>query len=915
MNFLYLIIITPIEMLLESVYSFLIVVVRHNHAFSILGISALITLLCLPLYSKAERIQEKERQIRQKMSRRVASIKKHFSGDERHMILSMYYRENHYHPVMALRSSISLVIQIPFFIAAYHFLSHYTALKGESFLVIQDLGAPDGLLRLGENRINLLPVLMTAINIGSASIYTRGFAIKEKMQLYAMAILFLVLLYASPSALVLYWTSNNVFSLLKNIVYKCKRPLRVLYLTVVLALFSGCLYVIFFRSQSRTMRFYFSSLSILLSLLVAAIPLYVRFINAFGRKWFRHLVNSFKELHTLYALACIGLFLLSGFFIPFNVVASDPAEFASVSAMASPFSALVPPLFIALGLFVLWPLLIYAFAPKKVKALLAFWFSAILLVALFNTFLFSGNYGMLSQTLTFPPGTGFSPDPSLRLLNALCLVATGVLLLFVFRKSCVKIIGGVLTIACFSLVILGFGKIIEIKRGYAAYQAVLAANEDSREDSLPAGALDRVIHLSKTEKNVFLIMLDRAIGSYFPLILEERRELEEAFSGFVYYPNTVSFFRATNLGAPPIFGGYEYTPENLQKRRNDLMLDKHNESLLMLPELFREQGYAASFFDAPYVNYQSVMEKSFFTERGIATDTLDGKYAEHFIGELGPDAPVSPIDMDVVLRRNFVMYSLFCMAPPDLRSVIYKNGSYWSVIDTSRTDVVSGSSLGSYAELYYLPQISDFDSEKNTFTALVNYLTHSPSLLQYPDYTVVSRITDFGPERFNGHVNSLQHYHVNIAAYLLLARWFDWMRDNGVYDNTRIIIVSDHDEMVIKPLFSDALNNINTYYNPVLLVKDFDSGGSLRTDSSFMTTADVPILAVKDIAPNPKNPFTGNELKSEKEDGVNIFLGGSSMLRDYAGFASLDRVSSFYHVHDDIFKEKNWTKFTRKYDE
>ena len=43
---------------------------------------------------------------------------------------------------------------------------------------------------------------------------------KSKFQLWIMAFLFLALLYNSPSGMVLYWTCNNVFSLVKNIINK-----------------------------------------------------------------------------------------------------------------------------------------------------------------------------------------------------------------------------------------------------------------------------------------------------------------------------------------------------------------------------------------------------------------------------------------------------------------------------------------------------------------------------------------------------------------------------------------------------------------------------------------------------------------------------------------------------------------------
>jgi hypothetical protein len=260
------------------------------------------------------------------------------------------------------------------------------------------------------------------------------------------------------------------------------------------------------------------------------------------------------------------------------------------------------------------------------------------------------------------------------------------------------------------------------------------------------------------------------------------------------------------------------------------------------------------------------------------------------------------------------MYSLFSISPPYLRGIIYQGGSYWSAIETSRNDVVTGSAVNSYSELYYLPELTKIDGDKNTLTIMVNYLAHSPSFLQYPDYTVVSRITDFGPDIFGGHSPSFQHYHVNAASYLLLANWFDDLKTKGVYDNTRIIIVSDHDEMVVKPLFSPSLNTINTYYNPILLVKDFNATGDVKTDMTFMTNADSPLLAIEGLLEDPKNPFTGKALRAEKENGANIFLGGSSQLRDYTGYEALDKVSQFYHVSDTIFDEGNWKKITKRYE-
>ena len=86
-----------------------------------------------------------------------------------------------------------------------------------SFLGIADLSKPDAMIRLGAFSVNVLPILMTVINLASALVYTHNMTRRDKMQLYGMAAVFLVLLYDAASGLVLYWTCNNIFSLGKNI--------------------------------------------------------------------------------------------------------------------------------------------------------------------------------------------------------------------------------------------------------------------------------------------------------------------------------------------------------------------------------------------------------------------------------------------------------------------------------------------------------------------------------------------------------------------------------------------------------------------------------------------------------------------------------------------------------------------------
>jgi len=207
--------ITPLELLYEVIFMKMYDMTL-NYGVSIVFLSLIVNLLALPLYRKADEMQKKERDDRQRISKWEDHIKKHFKGDERYMILQTYYRQNGYNPVYALRSAIPLLLQIPFFIAAYRYLSGLEELRGVSFIGIRDLGCPDALITAGALSINLLPVIMTVINLLSAHVYLKDRALKDRVQSYVIAVVFLVLLYRSPAGLVLYWICNQVFSLVKN---------------------------------------------------------------------------------------------------------------------------------------------------------------------------------------------------------------------------------------------------------------------------------------------------------------------------------------------------------------------------------------------------------------------------------------------------------------------------------------------------------------------------------------------------------------------------------------------------------------------------------------------------------------------------------------------------------------------------
>ena len=148
LDILYTIFIMPLQLAFETLYMMTNSVIDYP-GLSIVALSLMMNFLVLPLYMRADAMQEHERDMENKLRRGVNHIKKTFKGNEKSMMLSTYYKQNGYKPTDVFKGSISLFLEIPFFISAYMFLSNLELIKGVNFWFISDLGSPDGLIAIG----------------------------------------------------------------------------------------------------------------------------------------------------------------------------------------------------------------------------------------------------------------------------------------------------------------------------------------------------------------------------------------------------------------------------------------------------------------------------------------------------------------------------------------------------------------------------------------------------------------------------------------------------------------------------------------------------------------------------------------------------------------------------------------------
>ncbi len=883
---LYLIIIYPLYQIVEFSYE-VFNSVFGNTGISVIGVSVAITLLCLPLYAVAEKWQQIERDTQAKLKSGIERIKTTFKGDEQYMMLTTFYKENHYHPMMALRSSFGLLIQIPFFIAAYNFLSNNAALIGKSFFFIKDMGNSDKLFTIAGFAINMLPIAMTLINIIAGAIYTKGFSFKEKAQIYGMALVFLVILYNSPSGLVLYWTMNNVFSLIKNIFYKLKNPLKVFYIFCCTAL-TLCIVYILIKKFDRITIF------ILLDVLLIVLPFAIKFSRKFFANLFAPYIQNQKKTLSLFLTSTFSLAVLCGIVIPSLLMTSSTAEFCYIDSYTNPIYFLYNSFMQALGLFVFWPVCLYFLFSKKTKAVFAIGALTILILGLINNFVFQGNYGTVLPEIEFTEHKTFFPTKKEFILNVFAMILALSFIFILLKKQLKKATATLSSVILIGMIGFSLFNIVQIQNFFVNYER----------PSAQLSQTDKCINLSKTKKNVLVIMMDRSTGYIIKPVFDAKPELYKQFAGFTLYPNTVSFGSWTIQGADCLYGGYEYTPWEMNHRRELPMVEKHNEAISLQSKIFSENGYKVTVLDPPYPNYDAPpIFKAFENLPNTKAYSKIGKYSRLWYEENG--ITPAPIRSNLI-KRNHIWFSILKISPMILRPVIHFH-DFWMPKTGGGQQSISDF-IDNYAVLNYLPEFTNVENDENCFVIMDNEIAHTQVYTQYPDYTPSLNVTDIG----KGFWNSQKEFHVNMSGYTLLGKYMNYLRENGVYDNTRIIIVADHGAATrCENLFEDSIGpRMFEYFNPVLMVKDFGSNSDFNFDYQFMTHADVPAIAFENVIEKPVNPFTNKQIKKlsteEKNERCVISFSGANAVNTTVNNGFRIKDSDWYTVHDDIFKAKNW---------
>ncbi|MDT8321867.1 MAG: membrane protein insertase YidC [Xanthomonadales bacterium] len=195
---------------------------------SIMALSVVVGVLMLPLSRIADRLQQQVNETEARLAPELQRIKKNCRGEEQAAKILALYKTERVHPLYSLKSMAGVAVVIPVFIGAFDMLAENIQLLNVGFLWIADLSRTDALFQLPfrlpffGDEFNLLPVLMTALSF-LASVLHKPPALdaasrhRQVRNMLLLAMVFFVLFYTFPAGMVLYWTTNNLISVIKGL--------------------------------------------------------------------------------------------------------------------------------------------------------------------------------------------------------------------------------------------------------------------------------------------------------------------------------------------------------------------------------------------------------------------------------------------------------------------------------------------------------------------------------------------------------------------------------------------------------------------------------------------------------------------------------------------------------------------------
>lgn len=182
-----------------------------NYALAIVLLTILIKAVLWPLQSKAIKAQKKMSLLAPKMK----ELQEKYKDDPTQLnqaVMQMYKD----YGVSPLGGCLPTAAQMPIFFGFYYMLGTAVELRNSGFLWVHDLTQPDTVAQVFGIPINPLPLLMAGTMFWQMAITPKTGDPSQQRIFMLMPLIFIIFCYNFASALALYWTIQNLLSVVQT---------------------------------------------------------------------------------------------------------------------------------------------------------------------------------------------------------------------------------------------------------------------------------------------------------------------------------------------------------------------------------------------------------------------------------------------------------------------------------------------------------------------------------------------------------------------------------------------------------------------------------------------------------------------------------------------------------------------------
>jgi len=184
----------------------------HDYGLAILALTTIIKLTLWPIQNRANRSMRQMATLNPKMQ----ELRDKYKDDPTRMNqeLMKLYKQYGINPV---GGCLPMMIQIPIFFGLFKMLGQAVELRNAKFLWVKDLSQPDTVahLPLLGWPVNIIPLCMAATQIWLMAMTPKTGDPTQRRIMMFMPLIFLFICYNFAAALALYYTAQNLFSILQ----------------------------------------------------------------------------------------------------------------------------------------------------------------------------------------------------------------------------------------------------------------------------------------------------------------------------------------------------------------------------------------------------------------------------------------------------------------------------------------------------------------------------------------------------------------------------------------------------------------------------------------------------------------------------------------------------------------------------